>query len=152
MKKSYLLFVVLISAFIVGFTAYTSNEKPIETNGNDATLYDRLGGQSAIESVVDQFMANLATDTRINGYFASTDMSRLKRLLVEQLCEATGGPCKYTGRDMKSSHAGLGIDKEDFNALIENLEGALNEFNVSKADQKELLKVLQSMAPDIIEK
>ena len=152
MKKSYLLFVVLISAFIVGFTAYTSNEEPVETNDNDATLYDRLGGQSAIESVVDQFIANLATDTRINGYFASTDMPRLKRLLVEQLCEATGGPCKYTGRDMKSSHAGLGIDKEDFNALIENLEGALNEFNVSKADQKELLKVLQSMAPDIIEK
>lgn len=152
MKKSYLLFVVLISAFIVGFTAYTSNEEPVETNDNDATLYDRLGGQSSIESVVDQFIANLATDTRINGYFASTDMPRLKRLLVEQLCEATGGPCKYTGRDMKSSHAGLGIDKEDFNALIENLEGALNEFNVSKADQKELLKVLQPMAPDIIEK
>jgi len=69
----------------------------------ERTLYERLGGPDAIVAVVDDFVANVAADQRINGFFAKTDIPRLKRLLVEQICAGTGGPC--TGRDMKSHTA-----------------------------------------------
>ena len=148
MKKTQLFFVALLSAFTL---AFTSCDKEEVTKDTDPTLYERLGEQAAIEAVVDQFITNVAADTRINSFFATTDIPRLKRLLVEQICQATGGPCEYTGRDMKSSHAGLGITTEDFNALVEDLVAALDEFNVPSAEQNELLGILGPLAPDIIE-
>jgi hemoglobin len=71
------------------------------------SLYERLGGQPAVVAVVDEFVGNVAKDKRINGFFAHTDITNLKTKLVEQICAATGGPCTYTGRDMKTAHAGL---------------------------------------------
>ena len=70
------------------------------------SLYERLGGQPAIVAVVDDFVGNVAKDKRIKGFFAHTDIANLKTKLVEQICAATGGPCTYTGRDMKTVHAG----------------------------------------------
>lgn len=121
------------------------------------SLYDRLGGRAAIVAVVDEFVANCAADTRINKFFAATaaDPKRLaafKTNLVNQVCEAAGGPCKYTGKDMKSAHAGLGISNADFNALVEDLTKALDKFKVGKAEQDQLLGVLGPMRPQIVEK
>ena len=121
------------------------------------SLYDRLGGRTAIVAVVDDFVANCAADTRINKFFAATaaDPKRLaafKNHLVEQICEASGGPCKYTGRDMKSAHAGLGISNADFDALVEDLTKTLDKFKVGKAEQGQLLGVLGPMRPQIVEK
>ena len=121
------------------------------------SLYDRLGGKSAIVSVVDDFVANCAADARINKFFAATaaDKNRLaafKNKLVDQICEASGGPCKYTGRDMKTAHAGMGISNADFNALVEDLTKSLNKFKVAKAEQDQLLGVLGPMRPQIVEK
>jgi hemoglobin len=82
------------------------------------SLYDRLGGQEAIHAVVDEFVANVAADERINRFFASTDIARLKRLLAEQICAGAGGPCTYSGRDMKSTHAAMGVDGSHFEALV----------------------------------
>ena len=75
----------------------------------DKSLYDRLGGKPAITAVVDDFVGRVAADSRINGKFANTDIPRLKMLLVEQICQASGGPCTYTGRSMKATHAGMGV-------------------------------------------
>ena len=121
------------------------------------SLYDRLGGKSAIVAVVDEFVANCAADARINKFFAATasDKNRLatfKNHLVNQVCEAAGGPCKYTGKDMKSAHAGLGISNADFNALVEDLTKALDKFKVGKTEQDQLLGVLGPMRPQIVEK
>jgi hemoglobin len=121
------------------------------------SLYDRLGGRTAIVAVVDEFVSNCAADTRINKFFAATaaDAKRLatfKTNLVNQVCEAAGGPCKYTGKDMKSAHAGLGISNADFNALVEDLTKALDKFKVGKAEQDQLLGVLGPMRPQIVEK
>ena len=121
------------------------------------SLYDRLGGRAAIVAVVDEFVANCAADTRINKFFAATaaDPKRLaafKTNLVNQVCEAAGGPCKYTGKDMKSAHAGMGISNADFNALVEDLTKALDKFKVGKAEQDQLLGVLGPMRPQIVEK
>lgn len=116
------------------------------------SLYDRLGGQPAITAVVDDFVGNVAKDRRINGYFAKADIPRLKFNLVNQLCQATGGPCTYTGRDMKSAHAGMGVRARDFNALVQDLGKSLNKFKVAKADQAKIVSVLGPMKKDIVER
>src|SRR5512144_2412324 len=85
------------------------------------SLYDRLGGRPAITAVVDDFVGNVAADARINGFFARTDVPHLKRQLVDQVCQASGGPCKYTGRDMMSAHRGMNITDAQFGALVEDL-------------------------------
>lgn len=83
---------------------------------SSTSLYDRLGGRPAITAVVNDFVGNVAADNRINGFFARTDIPRLKRLLVEQICAGTGGPCRYTGGDMKTAHAGMGVTDSQFTA------------------------------------
>jgi hemoglobin len=121
------------------------------------TLYDRLGGKPAITAVVDEFVARVAADKRINSFFAGVagDPNRLaafKGKLVDQICEASGGPCKYTGKDMKSAHEGMGITEADFNALVEDLVGALDRFKVAPDDKQTLLGVLGPMKKDVVEK
>ncbi len=115
------------------------------------SLYERLGGQPAITAVVDDFVANVAADSRINGRFATTDIPRLKRLLVEQICARTGGPCAYTGRDMKTTHAGMGIKDAEFGALVEDLVRSLDKLKVPAAEKQELLDILGPMKSDIIQ-
>ena len=122
-----------------------------ETMQTQRSLYDRLGGKTAISAVVDQFVANVADDSRINGRFATTDIPKLKRHLVDQLCMATGGPCTYTGRDMKTTHAGMRISNADFGSLVEDLVKALDTFKVPAREKGELLGLLGSMKKDIVE-
>jgi hemoglobin len=114
------------------------------------SLYERLGGQPAIVAVVDDFVGNVAKDKRIKGFFAHTDIANLKTKLVEQICAATGGPCTYTGRDMKTVHAGLGIRSRDFDALVEDLGKTLKKFKVPKKAQGELVAILAAMKKDIV--
>lgn len=116
-----------------------------------ASLYDRLGGKPAITAVIDEFVGNVANDARINDRFATTDIPKLKGHLVDQVCGATGGPCTYTGRDMKTTHAGMRITNADFTAMVEDLVSALNTFQVPQTEQKELLGLLGSMKSDIVE-
>jgi hemoglobin len=128
--------------------------KPAEpAGGGDTTsLYDRLGGKDAITKVVEEFVANVSADQRINAFFKNTDAVRLKTMLVDQICEATGGPCKYTGKDMKSLHAGMGVKDADFDALVEDLKKALDKFEVPEKEQGELLGALGPMRADIVTK
>ena len=114
------------------------------------TLYDRLGGYRAISAVVDDFVKNVAADKRINRFFANANIDRLKARLVEQICQGTGGPCVYTGRDMKSVHAGMGIRGKDFDALVQDLAKSLNKFKVPAREQKQLVAILAPMKKDIV--
>jgi len=118
----------------------------------EPSLYDRLGGQNAIVAVVDDFVGNVAADPAINAFFAKTDITRLKRLLVEQICAASGGPCKYTGRDMKTAHANMGVEDQHFNALVGDLVKTLDKFKVPAKEKNELLGVLGPMKSDIVTK
>jgi len=115
-----------------------------------ASLYERLGGKAAITAVVDEFIGRVAADARIKHRFFNTDIPRLKMLLVEQLCMATGGPCKYTGQDMEPSHAGMELVDEEFTALVEDLAGALDKFKVPAREKGELLGALAPMQPQIV--
>ena len=119
--------------------------------GAKQSLYDRLGRKPAITAVIDQFVANVANDKRISERFATTDIPRLKKNLIDQVCIASGGPCAYTGRDMKTTHAGMNITTADFNALVEDLVASLDKFKVPEAEKKELLGILSPMKKDIVE-
>jgi hemoglobin len=115
------------------------------------SLYERLGGKTAISAVVDDFVARCAADARINGKFARTDIARLKESLVDQVCEAAGGPCTYSGRDMRTTHDGMAVTAGEFDALVEDLVATLDRFNVPEAEKGELLGVLGPMRADIVE-
>lgn len=123
----------------------------------EKSLYERLGGKKAIAAVVDEFVARVAADKRINAFFAATasDPARLttfKGRLVDQICEASGGPCKYKGKDMKSAHVGMGVGGGDFDALVEDLVGALDMFKVGAHEKDQLLGALAPMKTEIVEK
>ena len=115
------------------------------------SLYDRLGGQAAITAVIDDFVARCAADARINGKFARTDIPRLKANLIDQVCEAAGGPCTYTGRDMQRTHQGMSVTGGEFEALVDDLVATLDKFSVPDAEKSELLGVLAPMRSDIVE-
>ena len=124
-----------------------------ESPGGKTTesLYSRLGGKPAIVKVIDEFVGNVAKDDRVNGRFATTDIPRFKGHMVDQVCAATGGPCTYSGRDMVTTHKGMGITNAEFSAVVQDLVAALNTLNVPKAEQKELLGLLGPMKSDIVE-
>jgi hemoglobin len=113
------------------------------------SLYDRLGGKPAITAVVDDFIGNVAGDTRINKRFATADIPRLKAMLVNQICQASSGPCTYTGASMKDAHKGMKITDAEFNALVEDLVKSLDKFKVGAQEKSDLLGALGGMKPDI---
>jgi len=115
------------------------------------SLYERLGGIDSIKAVVDDFVARVAADTRINKKFARSNIDRVKFELVQQICAATGGPCKYKGLDMKTAHKNMGVTEGEFNALVEDLVATLDKFNVGENEKKELLNILGPLKPQIVE-
>lgn len=115
------------------------------------TLYLRLGGEPGVKAVVKDFVEeNVAKDARINAYFTGTDLPRLEKLLVEQICNVTGGGCTYRGKDMKTAHARMNVKDADFAALVEDLARSLDKFKVRDADKRELLKAFGAMKGDIV--
>jgi hemoglobin len=119
------------------------------------SLYKRLGGYDALAAVTDDFIGRLVGDKQLARFFggASTDSKkRIRQLVLDQLCEATGGPCLYIGRSMKASHAGLGISEAEWDLAVKLLGETLNKFKVPKPEQDELAKILSTLKPDIVEK
>ena len=123
----------------------------ISATAKEKSLYDRLGGKKALTAVVDAFVGKAAADTRINAKFGKTDVPRLKEHLVEQLCFATGGPCKYTGNDMKTAHHNMKVTEGEFNALVEDLVATLDQFKVPEKEKGELLAILGPLKDQIVE-
>jgi hemoglobin len=126
-----------------------------ETTGGDSggtsTLYDRLGKRDAIALVVKDFVEQrVAKDNRINAFFANADIPGLEAKLTDQICQASGGPCTYTGKDMKTAHVGMNIKDADFNALVEDLKASLDHFKVPAKEQQELIGALAPMHDAIV--
>ena len=121
----------------------------VKTSG--PTLYDKLGGREAIGAVVADFVDSVKADDRIKGKFANTtDWEGLRTKLTDQICAAAGGPCTYTGKDMKSAHVGMAITEPEFNAMVEDLKKTLDKFRVGEKEQSELLGALAPMKKDIV--
>ena len=115
------------------------------------SLYERLGGADAVSAVVDDFAGRVLKDEKINKKFAKSDAPRLLYHLKQQVCAATGGPCKYTGLSMKESHKNMKVTEGEFNALVGHLVDTLAKFNVPEAEKNELLGILGPLKDQIVE-
>ena len=115
------------------------------------SLYDRLGGADAINALTESWVARVGGDDRANGKFVRTDIERLMKEVIDQLCEATGGPCTYTGRSMLETHAGMKVTAGEFDVVMQHLDAALDELNVPKTERDELVGLLRPMRGDIVE-
>ena len=115
------------------------------------SLYDRLGGIDVISALTESWVARVGGDDRANGKFVRTDIARLMKEVVDQLCEATGGPCTYTGRSMRETHAGMKVTAGEFEVVVQHLRAALDELNIAKPEQDELVELLMPMRGDIVE-
>ncbi|HEX4458913.1 MAG TPA: group 1 truncated hemoglobin, partial [Polyangia bacterium] len=115
-------------------------------------LFVRLGGHDAVVAVVHEFVVRNVTDKRVKQRFFNTDAAHLEAMLVEFVTAATGGPGGYSGRDMESSHVGMELVAEEFDAVVENLKGALDKFHVPAREENELLGALGPLEPQIIAK
>lgn len=148
MKKLNIFLMLLITASALAFSSCKEDEKE-----EDNSLYARLGGKDAITAVVDEFLANVVADDRINGFFSETTESGLNNLrtqLIDQICDAAGGPCTYNGLSMVEAHTGMNITDEDFNAMVEDLVAALDTFEVPETEKGELLTVLGGLKSEIV--
>jgi hemoglobin len=117
------------------------------------SLYKRLGGRDGIALVVGDFTANMAADPRVNERFKGMkppQIEKFKSNLADQICDATGGPCSYLGKDMKASHQGMKISEAEWNATVENLVKALDKNKVDAKSKDELLAALGPMKKDIV--
>ncbi len=118
--------------------------------GARAELYEDLGGDAGLQAIVDQAVPRWLADPLVGPSFAETNMTRFRRLLLEQLCQLSGGPCSYSGRDMARSHQALGLRQVQFNALAEDLQDAMEEVGVPYHTQNRLLAKLAPMQRDTV--
>jgi hemoglobin len=121
--------------------------EPVRTD----SLFDRLGGRPAIEAVVDELFLRIAADESLNAPFAVSHVPRTRIRLIEMICAAAGGPCNYSGRDMKSAHHGMGVTQAQFNALAGHLSATLQKLKVPKREQDELFALIAPTQKDIVE-
>jgi len=114
------------------------------------TLYQQFGERPGIEALVEDLLARILEDPRINAGFADVDLVNLNDRLVEQICVELDGPCTYTGRSMAESHATLAVTEADFNALVEDLVDAMEARGIPRRAQNRLLRRLAPMHGDIV--
>jgi hemoglobin len=117
----------------------------------DGSLYERLGGVDAITAVTRAAVDRQMKDDRINQKYARTNVDRLIKEFVDQICQATGGPCTYTGRSMTEAHHYMGVTNGEFQAFVEDVVAVLDDFKVGKAEQDELLNILAPLQGEIVE-
>jgi hemoglobin len=141
--------VVLFATGCTGTASKPTSPAPAAAVHDDA-LYRALGGQAGIEKVVDVALVEIHNDPHINLFFENTDMPDLRRLLIEQFCAATGGPCSYTGRSMEEAHGGLNLTNEDFDRFVADLVRAFDKAAVPKDLQQKLLALFGPMRTQIV--
>lgn len=151
---------IALLALVITSACAAKDEPPTDSTAAAVTtqsLYDRLGGTTAIATVVDGFVANVAADARINKFFTrvasdTAAVRQFKQKLVDQICQGSGGPCTYTGQDMKTAHQGMGLTNADFDALVDDLVRALDAAGVQQKEKDDLLAILGPMRTDIVTK
>jgi len=148
----------IIVACLLGVFAMTdvaAQAMPAAASQSAPSLYKRLGGYDALAAVTDDFLQRLVGDPQFARFFGghSTDsLKKIRQNIVDQLCAATGGPCVYIGRDMKTTHAGLGITEKDWEVTVRHLVATLDKFNVPAKEKDEVLGAVGSLKKDIVEK
>lgn len=119
------------------------------SSNQETSLYQQLGGEAGINAITDGLLHEIEHDPRIVHHFADTDIARFRRLLAEQLCEISGGPCQYSGETMAKSHTGFNISLADFDALVEGLIKVMQQQQIPISAQNQLLALLAPMYSEI---
>lgn len=124
----------------------------LQVHAADDSLYTALGGKDNIHRFVADMVQSVQRDARIRDSYDGTDFERLAAKLEEQFCEVSGGPCKYSGKDMKTIHEDLAVNRAQFNALVENLQDAMAKNDVPTRAQNRLLALLAPMHREVVTK
>ena len=127
----------------------------IQTRAQEKSLYERVGGYNALAAVVDDFIGRLVGDKQFEKFFVGHSIDSKKKIrqhILDQFCAATGGPCVYMGRDMKTTHGGLGITNADWDAAAKHLSDSLDKFKVPEKEKGEILAFVTTLKKDIVEK
>jgi hemoglobin len=142
-------------ALISGLLLAGMLSAPAHTQAKEKSLYERLGGYDAISAVVNELAVRLVKDEKLGVYFKGLSNDSKRKLiahLTDFVCSATGGPCIYTGRDMKTSHEGLGITDEEWDRFVKITKEVLNKFKVPAKEQQEFLQLVSPLKSVIVEK
>jgi hemoglobin len=137
------------------FSLLLTSAVSIPSRAQEKSLYERVGGYNALALVVDDFIGRLVADKQFEKFFAGHSVDSKKRIrqhILDQFCAATGGPCVYTGRDMKTTHAGLGITNAEWDAAAKHLSDSLDKFKVPEKEKGEILAFVTTLKKDIVEK
>jgi hemoglobin len=116
----------------------------------DSTLYEDLGGKEGLTKIVQYSVDNYMADPRIRDDLDNINLDRLRSRFFDQFCELTGGPCKYTGRDMAATHKGLHLTVAKFNAVVEDLQDAMDKVGISSRTQNRFLALLAPMKSAVV--
>ena len=152
-KVSQLTLTVLV-ALLCGILAMGCSAQAQSSSASPA-LYTRLGGYDAIAAVTDDFLGRLAADKQMSRFFVGVSVDSLRKLrqhVVDQLCEASGGPCCYFGRSMKTVHAGLGITESDWQLTVKHLTATFDKFKVPEKERQQVIEFFSTLKKDIVEK
>ena len=122
---------------------------PAPANAALKPVFEQFGGVAGLAALMDDFMLRLLADPRIKTFFENANQVRIKAHLAEQFCVILGGPCNYSGRDMKTTHEGLNIGRDQFNALVEDLQIAMTARHIPFRAQNKLLAVLAPMHREV---
>lgn len=127
----------------------TADTVPLAKCCTDDSTYKAFGERAGINKLMNDFLRELLADDRTRPFFEKVDQQRLVLMLTDQVCYATGGPCEYRGRSMTDSHRGMGVKREHFNALVEDLQKSMDRFQIPFREQNKLLAVFAPMYRDI---
>lgn len=155
MRKGFNLSVATLFFAALPMLSQTAQPAKVASGPSGPNLYKRLGGYDAIAAVSDDFIASMAADKKLARFLvglSDNSKARLRQLVVDQLCNATGGPCLYIGRDMKTAHKGLAITGSDWELAVKYLSASLDKFKVAQNEKDELLAIASSLKADIVEK
>lgn len=149
----------LVTGIVLGLVTACGARAPAPTTApavfprSPGTLYHRIGGYDALAAMVDDFLGRMLGDPEIEPFFRDLqtgEKQRVRQMLVDQLCEATGGPCVYVGKDMKTAHTGLDINERDWTRAVGHLVATLELFRLPTAERQELLSAVAALKDQIV--
>ncbi|MEP6938401.1 MAG: group 1 truncated hemoglobin [Rudaea sp.] len=146
-------FGALGALFILGLVVAPSalaDENPAPADASLLPVYKEFGEKPGLVALMDDLMIELVNDPRTRPFFADVDQKHVKAELVDQFCVILGGPCVYTGKGMQEVHAKLAITEGSFNALVEDLQVAMNKHDIPFRSQNKLLQKLAPMHREVI--
>jgi len=147
------LILILFISFSL-LTVVAEEAKKGDSQQTEQSLYLRLGGYGAISLVVNDFANKLFVDPQVGSFFKGMGTDTRNSFIqknINLVCNVTGGPCKVISRPAKTVHAGLGITEKDFNIVVNHLVDTLNKYKVPTAEKEELLAIIGTLKPDIVQ-